>query len=330
MNLWLSVAGVGNTATRMRTGWCMVLLSMFGAAFLAGAENTAATRTTLAISTSNTGPRTKVTLSAHVTVPDAQSAAAGVVTFRSGTTDLGSAILDSAGNASLETDALPAGDHPVEALYQGESNFATSVSPSEQVHAFVSTVAGYTVAASPTSLSTAVGGFVYTTVTVTPNNGFSGYVSLSCEGLPINTTCTFTPVSVLAACTSAAVCTAGTSVMQIQTQAPSPGATGSLAAPPSQLRYAFILPALLGLVGLGARRRTAWSKLALICFTFAGLVSLTACAQRYRYLNHGPPANPGTPLGSYTVSIEAQSSTGSVTVTPPSVPQLALTVTAAK
>ena len=65
----------------------------------------------------------------------------------------------------------------------------------------------------PTSLSTAVGGFVSSVVTVTPVNGFNAYVSLSCTGLPVNTTCNFTPVNVPASCTTSAsgaeTCTPG-------------------------------------------------------------------------------------------------------------------------
>ncbi len=92
-------------------------------------------------------------------------------------------------------------------------------------------------------------------------------------------------------------------------------------------RYAIVFPALLGLVGLGRCRRRR--NLALGLLAFAGAMSMTACSQRYRYLNHGPPDNTGTPVGSYTVTIEAQSSTGAETTTPPTYPQITLTITAA-
>jgi hypothetical protein len=332
MNVRLSWGTVWNIRQGMRTiGWCMVFLGMLaGESFLASAaaEDTGATRTTLVLATSNAGPRTRATLTAHVTAP--AGSPSGVVNFRSGEVDLGSALLDGEGNASLETDILPAGTHEVVAVYKGQESYLTSVSQPEQLHAYVSTVAGFTVAASPTSLSTAVGGFVSSIVTVTPVNGFSGYVSLSCNGLPVNTTCTFTPVSVPANCTSSGSCTPGTSVMQIQTQSPSPGTTAANNQNAGMRRYVFVFPALFGLLGLGACKRRAWRNLALAMLTFAGVMGITACAQRYRYLNHGPPDNPGTPVGSYTVTVEAQSSTGSQTTTPPTEPQIALTITAAK
>jgi hypothetical protein len=327
----LSVSRVWNVGQGKRTiGWCMLFLGMVAGA--AAAENTVATQTTLTVATDNAGPRTRATLTAHVS-GDLTGSASGVVNFRSGETDLGSALLDSEGNASLETDILPAGTHQVVAIYKGQAVYLTSTSRPELVQANVSTVAGFTVAATPTSLSTAVGGFVSSTVTVTPVNGFNAYVSLSCTGLPINTTCTFTPVDVLAACTTAAsgaeTCTPGTSVMQIQTQTPSPTTT-AYNRDGGMPRYVFVFPALFGLAGLGARKRRAWRNLALGMLAFAGIMGMTACSQRYNYLNHGPPANPGTPIGSYKVTVQASSSTGSQTTTPPTQPQITLTVTAAK
>jgi hypothetical protein len=302
----------------------MLFLGMVAGA--SAAENATATQTTLTVATDNAGPRTRATLTAHVS-----GAPSGVVTFRSGQIDLGSALVDSEGKASLQTDLLPAGSHPVVAIFQGQSADLNSISNAELVHANVSTAAGFTVAATPTSLSTAIGGFVSSNITVTPVNGFNAYVTLSCSGLPINTTCTFTPVSVQASCTTdatgAQTCTPGTSVMQIQTQTPSP-VKNAQNGEPGMLRYAFVLPLLFGLAGLGARKRTAWRNLALGMLACAGLMGMTSCSQRYRYLNHGPPPNQGTPIGSYTVTVQASSSTGSQTTTPPTLPQITLVVTA--
>jgi hypothetical protein len=291
----------------MRTiGWCMLFLGMVAGA---AAQSMSTTQTTLSVATDNAGPRTRTTLTAHVS----GDSPAGVVNFRSGNTDLGSAVLNAEGDASLQTDVLPAGNHQVVAVYHADqSNEQTSTSQPELVHANASTVAGFTVSASPTTLSTAVGGFVNVNVTVTPVNGFNAYVALSCSGLPVNTTCTFTPVNVPAICST--TCASANSVMQIQTQAPSPKVA------------AFAFPALFGLIGLGAYKRRAWRNLLLGVFALVAALGMSACSQRYNYLNHGPPANFGTPTGTYTVTIQAQSSTGSETTVPPSLPQLTLTV----
>ncbi len=153
-------------------------------------------------------------------------------------------------------------------------------------------------AATPTSLSTPVGGFVSSIVTVTPVNGFNAYVTLSCTGLPINTTCTFAPVNVPAACTTSAAgaqtCTPG----HQRDADPDPDPFADKNARNSDAgmrRYAFVLPVLFGLAGLGARKRRTWRNLALGMLAFAGVMGMTACSERYKYLNHGPPPNPGTP-----------------------------------
>ena len=82
---------------------------------------------------------------------------------------------------------------------------------------------------------------------------------------------------------------------------------------------------LFGLAGLGACKRRTWRNLAVGVLAFAGAMGMTACSQRYNYLNHGPPNNQGTPVGSYTVTVQASSSTGSQTTTPPTQPQITLT-----
>jgi hypothetical protein len=291
MNVRLSLDRLSNIVKGMRAAeWCIVFLSMVagvGFAKAQAAENTAATETTLAVSADNAGPRTRVTLTAHVTA--SAGAAAGVVNFRSGALDLGSAVLDGEGNASLQTDILPAGNHQVVAVYHGDAGFVTSVSQPQGVHAEVSTtVAGFTVAVAPTTLSIVAGGYANSVLTITPNNGFNGYVSLSCAGLPINTTCSFTPLSVQATCTGS-TCTPATSIMQIQTLAPSPLPVSSVGGQGGLPRYAFVFPALFGLAGLGACKRKGLRNLALGLVTLAGVLGMSSCAQRYKYLNHGPP-----------------------------------------
>ena len=167
----------------------MLFLGMVAGA--AAAENAAATQTTLTVATDNAGPRTRATLTAHVSAVSARLP--GVVNFRSGQTDLGSALVDSEGKASLQTDLLPAGSHPVVAIYQGQSAYLNSISSPSWSRQTYRPQQDSLWRPHLHRLSTAVGGFVSSNVTVTPVNGFNAFVSLSCTGLPINTTCTFTP-----------------------------------------------------------------------------------------------------------------------------------------
>jgi PKD repeat protein len=45
------------------------------------------------------------------------------------------------------------------------------------------------------------------------------------------------------------------------------------------------------------------------------MLGTTACNARYDYFNHGPPQNPATPAGTYTVTLTAQSSNGVTAIT---------------
>ena len=331
MNVQLSVGRWGTTKgvhRRLVHGVSGHGSRLMGSA--AAAENTEATRTTLAVSTNNAGPRTRVTLTAHVSADhDRRALGSGEIPLRGNRSWIG--IFGSRRQCG------PGDGHPPCGQPTSWSQFIRAERPIEfaldgcPVQANVSTVAGFTVAAAPTSLSTAVGGFVSSVVTVTPVNGFNAYVSLSCSGLPINTTCTFTPLNVPASCTTntagVQTCTPGTSVMQIQTLAPSPGPRRATRVTPACgvmllfFRHCLALPAwVLASAGPGAI-----SLLGVLAL--AGAMSMTACAQRYKYLNHGPPGNPGTPVGSYTVTVDAESSNGSLTVTPPTQPQITLTIT---
>jgi hypothetical protein len=299
--------------------------SQTGTAASGDSGSPAATRTTLTVTTDNSGPRTEAILKAHVET-DAGTAA-GIVTFRSGAIDLGSAVVDADGDASLRTAALSPGQHEVVADYQGQSQFLSSTSHAQVVQAHASSVAGYTVTATPTSLTTVQGGFVNSTITIVPNNGFSGYVALSCSNLPAYSSCTFNPTNTNAGCVTTAgkeTCTPGVSTMQIQTLAPSPN-NGALRQEGGTLRYAFAFPMLAGLAGFGAWKRRP-RNLLLALIAFAGVMGMGGCSQRYNYLHHGPPGNTGTPTGTFTVNIQASSSTGATTVTPPTLPQITLVI----
>jgi hypothetical protein len=311
-------------------------LGITGHAF-AASPDLAATQTALTISTDNSGPRTKATLTAQVSMLSGLGVPGGVVNFRSGNTDLGSAIVDSAGKATLTTDNLPAGNQTVVAVYQGDAAHSASISPSSQLASSAATVAEFTITAAPTTLNVTAGAFATTVVTITPANGFNAYVSLSCSELPINTTCNFSPTNVLASCTTGTggqqTCTPGISTLQIQTLGSSgtQTPTARIKHPGGELRaYAFALPLLFGLAGglagLGKDKYKRFSRVAVVLLLFGGIMGMTACKERYNYLNHGPTPNPGTPPGTYTLTINSVSTTGSLITTPPTSPQLTLTV----
>jgi Bacterial Ig-like domain (group 3) len=345
MNVQLTVGDVLRVKQWMRINGLRIgfLAAALGLGFtgyaVAASGEVTATQTALTVSTDNAGSRTKATLTAQVSSVNGSDVPAGVVNFRSGNSDLGSVVVNGEGKAALTTNNLTAGSHTVVALYEGDSSHSTSISPSSQVDAAAATVATFTIAAAPTSLNIAAGAFATSVVTITPVNGFDAYVSLSCGELPINTTCVFSPTNVPAACTTGAggqtTCTPVVSTLQIQTLAPSGTQTPTTSAvrnPHGELRaYAFGLPVLFGLAGglagLGTKRRRGVSKVVLVVFLFAGMMAMTACREQYNYFNHGPTANAGTPAGTYAITINSVSTTGSLITTPATSPQLTLTVT---
>lgn len=253
---------------------------------------------------------------------------------------LSSVALSSSGTAS-PTVSLATGSHLLTATYAGNAPYPASTS--SQVPVTVTTECDFTLDVSNlTPASTTAGTMTLTagesgsaTVTVAPYAEYAStlaspkFVTLSCSGLPDGASCIATPENLEILSTTPESCPSGspasacppTSTMVIQTYAAS-SASASPVPPPgkesTRIAWAFLLPGALSLGGLafGARRRRWLSRLSLIALV--GIVTLlgtTACNPRYNYLNHGPPSNPATPAGTYTVTVTAQTGTTSHTAT---------------
>jgi Bacterial Ig-like domain (group 3) len=153
-----------------------------------------ATTTALSASSTSVASGSSVTLTAIVSPPAGTTTVpTGTVTFMNGSTTLGSSSVDGTGKATLATAALPVGTNGITAQYGGDANFAGSTSSS------VSVVVGtpnFSVSLNPTTASMHSGGSATSTVTVTPAFGFASAVTLTCSGLPTNSTCAFSASSV--------------------------------------------------------------------------------------------------------------------------------------
>jgi hypothetical protein len=239
---------------------------------------------------------------------------------------LGSEALNSSGQASFVF-ALPNGVHTLSAAYAGNAtyNSSSSVAVSQTVSSqctasFVVTVSSL----SPSNTLTA-GQAGTGTITVTPLSSFvpaSGaapaFITLSCSGLPNQTSCIFSPESLeILPSQNEGV----TSSMVLQTQAAGtaratlPASHGNGSGP---VAWAILLPGVLGLGGLawGARRRAWLRRLSLVALVgFVAMLGTTACNPRYYYYNHGPPTNQATPSGTFTITVTGQSSNGITAVT---------------
>lgn len=298
--------------------------------------STVSTATTLQVTTHDQGGRTLATFQVGVAGNDG-SAATGTVAIREGSKTVASLALDGAGQGTAQV-TLPAGSHSLRAVYQGDSVHSFSSSASQSVTAMTSSSPSFTLSLTPISPSsfpmTLTAGTAGTVkVSVVPANNASltapMFVTLSCSGLPDQSSCSFSPssVEILSTTTTA---TAPTSTMVLQTEASGTAKNAAPQLPGSHsgaVAWAFLLPGMVGLGGLawGARRRRWLSRMALLGFVaLVTTLGTTGCNPRYYYLNHGPDTNLPTPSGSYTVTVTGQSSDG-ITATNAST-TLALTV----
>jgi hypothetical protein len=207
---------------------------------------------------------------------------------------LGSAFVAADGSATLTVPALPAGTHSVRAIYNGTGSAASSTSEAADVTAQAA-APDFGLSATPPTLNLTAGGQGTVAITVAPGAGFSNYVALSCAGLPLFTSCNFLPSNVDVAGVN------GFSTMTLNTTAPS--GKNALLRQDSSLVYCFLLPGALGLAGLAFGRNRGLRTLAMLCVVGSLIGGVSSCAQRYRYLNYGPSANPGTPAGRSIIRI---------------------------
>jgi hypothetical protein len=314
--------------------WLGIALASLPAA---AATQAIASFTTLNVVTSDRNGRTQAAIQVSVTGADGEPAS-GVVAIEDGTLTRAEAALDASGEAR-STVTLSGGDHQLRAVYLGDATHRGSTSPVAEASGTAGSQPGFDVSIAPVSPSTfpmtlTPGQTGTALVTVTPENNSSltapMFVTVSCSGLPNETSCTFTPESVEILATTPASCSSGsppascppTSSMLLETQAAGGSNGTSMNVRPGAnshpIAWALLVPGLLGLGGLafGARRRAWLNRLALMALV--GLVitlGMTGCSPLYRYYNHGPAVPPATPAGTYTITITAQSSNGVTAIT---------------
>ena len=292
-----------------------IALAMPALALAAESAPGLATQTTLTAVTRDLAGRTQATVAISVLGEDGQPAS-GAVSISDQGTPLAGAALNAQGQASVVLN-LPSGAHSLTAVYAGDTTHGASRSLAALVRAQVSSTPNFAVSAAPTTITLTAGQSGTVIASVTPQNSSAltapMFVTLSCSGLPDQAACTFTPenVEILSNATAAI-----TSSMVITTQK----ASSVVAARPSSnhVSWAFLLPGALGLGGLawGSRRRAWLNRLSLLALVaFVATLGTTACNARYDYFNHGPPTNPATPAGTYTVTVTAQSSNGVTAIT---------------
>ena len=228
-----------------------------------------------------------VTLTANVTSPGPTPT--GNVTFTSGSTTLGTVAL-SGGSAAYTTSSFTTvGTQTITVSYSGDaSTQASSATLSLVVNA------AFTLApdgSGNTTLTVNAGQTVSSPINVTGAPGFSGQVTFACSGLPVNTSCSFSPATINLSGTPAVP-----TLLSVNTAA---GSTTS------QLRLGFggYGLAFAGLILLWpVRHRGARIWIMLLCAIGFATLGLNGCS------NGSGPAPPAqTATGTYNFTVVASS-----------------------
>jgi hypothetical protein len=242
----------------------------------------------------------QITLTASVTGDNPT----GKVSFTAGSTSLGTATL-AAGVATLQTSFATAGGYPVTAAYAGDQNNAASTSSPVTI-----TIAApnFTIAATPASASVTPGQTATFTFTVSPVAGYSGTVKFSCGSLPTMAACAFAPSSVAPSggspVSSTLTVTTASATAMLNMEKPS---IPSL--PPWIPQGGLALAGAMGLAFV-PKRIKRWNRQLRVLGWGLLLGSLSLSVLSCGGGGSSAPSNPGTPAGSYTLSVNASDSAG--------------------
>lgn len=257
----------------------------------------AATTTALEASPGAGDVNEQITLKANVT----GSNPTGTVSFSAGAANLGTVTLTS-GVATLETSFAAAGSYATTATYKGDADNLTSTSSPVTV---VIAAPDFTIAASPASGSVTPGQAATYSLTITPVAGYSGTVNLSCGNVPSLAACSFSPTSVTPSGGSP-VSTTMTVTTAASTAMLSPGQQSGRPWLPAG---GLAMVAAVGLVFTPNKIKRWRRSLRGLCWVLllaSVSFSLLGCGGGHS----STPSNPGTPAGSYTISVNASGSAG--------------------
>lgn len=189
------------------------------------------------------------------------------------------------------------GTHIISASYGGDNSFNASSTTQSQTFTITP---GFSASVPPGSgqvLISAPGMTGNTSLTVSTSSGFNGTINLSCSQLPSEAACVFAQSSVTGNGTANQTSVA----IQVTTQAP---ATALLSHPRSYFFAQWIsgIGLIFSMVLAGSPKQRRRRRL-FVLLLFGLIVVAPGCSGG----SHGPPPNPGTPTGTYTVTINAVS-----------------------
>jgi hypothetical protein len=294
-------------------------LSQLWLALLATYKAAPFTTTALAVDINPATTGQTVTFKATVTGANAPGPPTGAVTFKDGSTTLGTGTLNGAGVATFSTSSLSLGVHPITATYAGDSIFSGSSSTvlNETINPPAPT--SLTIVANPTSLSLASGQSGTVALTITGNG--SNPVSVNC--VPVTVSCTVSTPVVGSSSTSATL-TIGTALTFARNAPPAfPGAFprgGQMAL----VLFGTVLPVGMLIIPICRRNRKRGSLngrraiqavlgLLLLIIVFVFVLGMAGCGGGNARI--GAPVFPGTYSVTVTASSGSLSGTTNVGVT---------------
>lgn len=205
--------------------------------------------------------------------------------------------LNSQGNTSIGDGIISfdAGNHSISASYGSDSSFNASSSSTPVAFTIQP---GFVQVTGPTDASISAPGMSGTTmVGIIASSNFTTAISFTCTGLPTEATCS------TASATGKGPTTVLNTTITVSTMGPHTVMRQS-----SQLRqyYAVLLSGALPLLGIcfiGGSRRRRWNKLLGLMVLGAFLVVVPGCGGGGGSSSH--QQDPGTPAGTYTVTVTA-------------------------
>ena len=310
----LNASGVATFAiSTLAAGAHSITASYTGDNVFGGSVSTVLTETVGIFATTNllTASATTVVTGTPVTLTATLTATTGTptgtITFLDGTTTLGTGALNASGVNTLTTAALALGTHSITAVYAATGNFGSSTSTAVQV--VVTGIPDFSASASPASLSLASGTSGTAVFTVSPVNGYSGTLSVSCGTLPTYANCTFAPDKLtLAASAQAPQTTMLTFATGQATASLRPGPQGRNGSSPIAFAIGFPFGLLAMALGWKGHKVRSVSRLygALAFAVLASIIGMAGCGSR--------SAPHTTAAGTYVVPITITDGTTSHTV----------------
>jgi len=267
------------------------------------------TPATTATTVASAGAPQGATLTATVNTSSGGNAPSGNVTFFINGVQVGSpvpisgsqgpttnpntgALVGVQGIASFTDTALANGQYTLTATYAaGDTNYTgSSAAPIT-----IKVQPDFVLSSSGSAIGVIAGGAGSLVLTIGANDGFTGTIQLSCSGLPVEGTCTFSPATIAGS---------GTTTLTVSTMAAHQTAT---------LKHENNFRPWSGTVALmlagffltGCPRKRQYRNKSHALLVFALLLTIMGCGGGGG--SRAPRTDPGTPTGSYTVTVTASS-----------------------